>query len=75
MAEADLKQAILVILASVNGRDGWHPIRQPECPAWLLEPNVMGALVAGEMCMKCDEGESGSVWYRAETLHGDEMVH
>lgn len=60
------KQAHLVIFASVNGRDGWHPLAPAEVPAWVKDPETMGRLVAGEMCMDTAQGDQGSSWYRAE---------
>lgn len=66
--EQSIKQAYLVIHCSVNGRDGWHPVKDDELPAWVKEPDVMCRLVRGECAMKCDEGEVGSMWYRAEKV-------
>ena len=63
----ELKQATLVILASANGRDGWCPVKPENVPAWAKEPDCIARLVAGHMCMKCDEGPDGSQWYRAAT--------
>jgi len=61
----DLQYARLVILTSPTGRDPWHPVMESEVPAWVKKPDVMGRLVAGDMCMEPTEGETGSNWYRA----------
>lgn len=79
---AGIKQARLVIFASVNGRDNWHPLLPAEVPAWVREESVMGRLVNGEMCMDTADGHrgvialpaegTGSLWYKAvkvETTH------
>lgn len=68
----DFAQARLVIFVSVNGRDNWHPVKADEVPEWVKDPDNMGRLVAGEACMKCDEGDAGSLWYRAEKV---DLVH
>jgi len=60
------KQALMVIFRSPNGRDNWCPIGEADVPAWVKAAEVMARLVAGEMCMDCQEGENGSDWYRAE---------
>lgn len=65
---AEFAQALLVILRSPNGRDGWTPVKPEDVPAWVKAPDNMAKLVAGEMCMKADEGQSGSDWYRAEKV-------
>jgi len=60
-----MKQAVLVIYRSANGRDGWQPVMQHDVPEWVKEPSIMGRLVAGEQCMDVAEGDAGSYWYRA----------
>lgn len=60
-----MNQARLVIYKSPTGREPWTPIAQHEVPAWVLKPETMGRLVAGEACMDCAEGDSGSAWYKA----------
>ena len=65
-----MNTANLIIYASVNGRDTWHPLLPDEVPEWLKEPDTMGYLVAGEMAFKPSEGDSGSLWYRAEKVDG-----
>jgi hypothetical protein len=62
----EFKQAVLVVYASTNGRDNWHPLLSAEVPEWVKAPDTMGRLVAGEQCMDVRQGESGSMWYRAE---------
>ena len=58
-------EAELVILASNNGRDGWTPVRPVDVPAWVKEPRNIRRMVNGEECMKANEGDKGSMWYRA----------
>lgn len=69
-----LKQAMLVIFASSNGRDGWKPMKASEIPDWVKSPDNMARLVAGEMCMKCDEGDKGSMWYLAKRVVDVEAI-
>lgn len=64
-----MNQALLVIYASENGRDGWQPVKADDLPEWVRAPETIGRLVAGEMCMKADEGDKGSLWYRAGRNH------
>lgn len=68
MTHETLSQARLIIYASPNGRDGWAPVKPEAIPAWVKAPDNVARLVAGEMCMKADEGTAGSDWYRAEKL-------
>lgn len=63
-----LAEARLIIHASDNGRSNWRPVDPAAVPAWVKEPDNVAHLVAGEMCMKADEGDKGSLWYRAEQL-------
>jgi len=58
-------KAELVILASDNGRDGWAPVLPVDVPAWVRAPGNIAKLIAGHECMKANEGEKGSMWYRA----------
>lgn len=71
MEQAKLKQAFAVIYRSPNGRDRWQPVNWKDVPAWVKEPKNMARLVAGDSCMKCDEGEAGSDWFRAEVINPD----
>jgi len=69
-----MKQARVVIEASVNGRDedSWHPVHEKEVPEWVKDPDNMARMVLrGEQCMKCDEGDKGSLWYRARVLEAE----
>lgn len=59
------KQALLVVYESINGKTDWKPIMASEVPAWVLNPDVMGRLAAGEQCMDAAQGDKGSKWYRA----------
>ena len=61
-----MKQATLVLLASVNGRDSWFLVKPEEVPAWVRKSENMAHLVNGEACYNRDEGEAG-LWYRAAT--------
>lgn len=65
---AEFAQALLLILRSRNGRDGWVLVKPEDVPAWVKSPDNMAKLVAGEMCMKSDEGVDGSDWFRAEKV-------
>lgn len=60
-----MTEANLVILASENGRDQWTPVKPEDVPAWVKEPDNVSRMMAGYACVKCDEGEKGSLWYRA----------
>jgi hypothetical protein len=61
-------KAILVIYTSVYGRGDWHPLHEHEVPEWVKAPDVMGQLVAGQMCIDAAQGDRGSNWYRAERI-------
>jgi hypothetical protein len=64
-----MKQQIeLVIFSSVNGRDGWQPVKPADVPEWVKGMENMRRLVNGETCMKCDEGPKGSLWYMGRPL-------
>jgi len=69
-----LAQANLVILASADGRGEWSPVLPESVPDWLKEPDTMARLVEGECAMKADEGESGSLWYRAQAVAEVERI-
>jgi len=60
-----VKQAMLIIYVSPNGRDGWKPLLSDAVPEWVKAPDIMGRLVAGEMCMDAAQGTSGSDWFKA----------
>jgi hypothetical protein len=65
---SDLKQANLVILTSVTGRDGWHPLKFEEVPDWVKTPDNIARLRAGFACMDPTQPNDGSNWYRAVKL-------
>lgn len=66
---------ILIIYASPNGRDAWQPVAPELVPEWLKDGDTLGRLVvAGEMACKADEGESGSLWYRAAKIEPEAMA-
>jgi len=69
-----LAQAELVILASADGRGAWSPVLPAAVPDWIKEPDTLARLVAGECAMKADEGESGSLWYRAQAVAEVERI-
>ncbi|HUT03309.1 MAG TPA: hypothetical protein VM163_05400 [bacterium] len=60
-----LKQALVVVMASENGRDGWVPIPPEVVPEWVKEHGVMGRIVAGDVALHC--GLEDSLHYRAAT--------
>lgn len=60
-----VKQVSLVILSSDTGRGPWTPVNPEDVPAWVKDPANIARLVDGEECMKADEGDQGSQWYRA----------
>lgn len=62
---ATLQQASLVILSSDTGRGPWEPVLPAEVPEWVKAPDNIAKMMQGEACMKCDEGERGSLWYAA----------
>lgn len=63
-----MTEANLIIYCSINGRDVWAPVLPAEVPEWVKDPDIMGRLVAGEMCSDVAEGVTGSLWYRAEKV-------
>lgn len=62
-----LKQANLVILTSSDG-ENWHMLKPEEVPEWVRQPDIVGHLVDGEMCMDPRQEPKGSPWYRAEIV-------
>ena len=70
----ETKKALFVILASENGRDGWRPVKHDDLPQWLLDPDVLGRLVNGDVAMKCDEWPKGSLHYRAIVYPGAQQA-
>lgn len=63
-----IAQTRLVILRSEDGRDNWQSVLPADVPEWVKAPENIARLVAGDMCMKADEGEKGSDWFRAEVV-------
>ena len=66
-----MPEALLVILRSPNGEDGWEPVKPEDVPDWLKDPMVMSYLVDGQMA----QGKVNVVlpdelrpWYRAELV-------
>jgi hypothetical protein len=53
----------LVILVSPDGETDWKPVKPEDVPEWLKKPEVLGAMVEGNMAHKTDEPESP--WYVA----------
>jgi hypothetical protein len=70
-----MKHAYLVIYRSQNGRDNWTPVEQKDVPAWVNEPRTIGRLIAGEACMKADDGSQGSDWYKAKRVVPGRVMH
>lgn len=60
-----MMQAKLIIYTSPNGRDGWLPIDPHKVPEWLKRPDIVGRLVAGEMCMD-PKSSTGTDWFMAK---------
>ncbi len=69
-----LPMALLVIYSSENGRDNWKPVPPRDVPEWVQHPLNIAKLVKGEQCMKADEGDKGSLWYRAERIKSHERT-
>lgn len=63
----DLKQAKFVIYSSPD-QQNWAPVLPEDVPEWVKEPETLGRMMLGEMCMKRDEGDRGSLWYRADAF-------
>ena len=64
-----LKKAVFVIFScEVPSPDpaDWKIVPHNELPEWLLNPDVLGQLVNGNVAMDCAEGTNGSLYYRAE---------
>ena len=66
------RKALFVFYASENGRDGWTLVKPDDLPTWVKDPDVLGNLVNGMVAFKCDEGEKGSLHYRAEAMLGSQ---
>lgn len=60
-----MNQVNLMIFASDNGRDNWALVKPADVPAWVKAPDNIGRMLCGNECMKADEGDKGSLWYRA----------
>lgn len=70
---SETKKGLFVIYScdhpSQNPAD-WKPVKMEELPAWVIDPDNLGLMATGMMCMKCDEGDAGSLYYRAEVQLG-----
>ena len=67
-SQPQFKQALLVILHSENGRDGWAPLKPADVPAWVSHPDKIARMVEGDMISDPTIGDKGSGWYRAEVI-------
>lgn len=66
-----MSQIALIIYTSENGRDGWRVCLPADVPDWVKTPATIARLIDGEECMKADEGDAGSSWYRAVPANRD----
>lgn len=57
----------LVIFVSPDG-ESWKPVKSEDVPAWVKHPDILGAMVAGEMV---NDPAVAPEWYRAEKLPAD----
>lgn len=62
----------LVIFSSETGDDGWETVQPADVPDWLKDYDVIGWLVAGEMCRNDDSEDSR--WFKAERMSSPEEV-
>lgn len=60
-----MPEALIIVYASENGRDGWAPVMPADIPEFVKDPDCMGKLLAGYQVMDPSMGETGSRWYRA----------
>jgi hypothetical protein len=58
----------LVIFVSQDNGVTWKPVKPGDVPAWARHPDVVGQMVAGDMCQDLKKGPE---WYRAEKLPVD----
>ena len=67
-----MAEAMVVVMRSANGEDGWEPVKPEDVPDWVKEPDCMGRLVAGDMAQGPAEGllvpDEVRAWYRAEIV-------
>lgn len=69
-----MTEATLIIIASENGRDPWTLVLPEDVPAWVKAPDNIAKMLRGHECMKADEGDKGSKWYRAVTIEDFERM-
>jgi len=69
-----VSEAELVILASDDGRTNWSAVKPADVPAWVKAPDNIAKMLAGLECMKADEGDKGSMWYRAIPAEDYELM-
>ena len=70
-----MPEALMIILRSPNGEDGWTPVKPEDVPDWLKEPDAMGRLVDGYMAqgpVNIILPDENRPWYRAQKA---EAVH
>ena len=58
----------MIIYKSKNGRDHWKPVMPEDVPNWVIEPRILGRLVAGEICMDPQRND-GNTWWKAVKIN------
>lgn len=64
-----MPEALLIILRSENGRDGWTAIKNEDVPDWVKDPENIRRMVEGEMCCRPETGDES--WYRCEKVSSE----
>ena len=60
------RHATLILYCSVDGEEPWALVLPTDVPKWILNPEIIGHLVVGEMCR--DPALADTAWYRAEQV-------
>lgn len=63
----ETKEAMLVILRSLNGRDHWELVKPEDVPEWVKDPDNMAHLVRGDACMLDGDDQVDDHWYCARS--------
>ena len=63
--KSEAKQGHLIIYVSPSYKGPWDPLKPEDVPEWIKDQDILGELVAGQMCS--DPKKDGK-WYRAEKL-------
>lgn len=74
MSDPRQKTANFIIYRSKDGRGDWSPVLPQDVPAWVKDPDVMGEMARGQAACKCDEGPTGSDWFRADKIDMETAV-